>query len=120
VPGGENPPPGAIVYYYLKAALKEIIKLEILDSQGNVIKTYSSLKKNEDLEPAEWPDEERISEVLPAQAGLNRFFWNLRYEDPVKVPVDRSQLERRLLGCRAHRRAAAALPPNSVPGCASS
>jgi photosystem II stability/assembly factor-like uncharacterized protein len=85
VPGGENPPPGAIVYYYLKAALKEVIKLEVLDSQGNVIKTYSSLKKSEDLEPAEWPDVERISEVLPAQAGLNRFFWNLRYEDSVKV-----------------------------------
>jgi len=86
VPGGENPPPGALVYYYLKTAPKETIKLEVLDSQGNVIKTYSSLKKSEDLEPAEWPDVERISEVLPAQAGLNRFFWNLRYEDPVKVP----------------------------------
>ncbi len=24
--------------------------------------------------------------MLPAEAGLNRFFWNLRYEDPVKVP----------------------------------
>jgi hypothetical protein len=26
------------------------------------------------------------SEVLPAEAGLNRFYWNLRYEDPIAVP----------------------------------
>ncbi|MFZ0934287.1 MAG: WD40/YVTN/BNR-like repeat-containing protein [Bryobacteraceae bacterium] len=85
-PAGENPPPGAVLYYYLKSAPKQPIKLEILDAQGNVVKTYSSAKKEEDLGPAEWPDVQRVSEVLPAEAGLNRFFWNLRYEDPVKVP----------------------------------
>jgi hypothetical protein len=89
-PAGENPPPGAILYYYLKDAPKEApadaVKLEILDAQGNVVKTYSSVKKEEDLGPAEWPDVQRLSDVLPAEAGLNRFFWNLRYEDPVKVP----------------------------------
>ena len=50
------------------------------------MKTYSSVKKTEDLGPAEWPDVQRLSETLPAEAGLNRFFWNLRYEDAVKVP----------------------------------
>jgi len=85
-PAAENPPPGAILYYYLKAAPKEAMKLEILDAQGVVVKTYSSVKKEEDLGPAEWPDVQRLSEVLPAEAGLNRFFWNLRSEDPVKVP----------------------------------
>jgi hypothetical protein len=29
---------------------------------------------------------QRLSETLPVEAGLNRFAWNLRYEDPVKVP----------------------------------
>ena len=85
-PAGENPPPGAIIYYYLKAASKDAVKLEILDAQGNVVKTYSSVKTEEDLGPAEWPDVQRLSEVLPTEAGLSRWFWNLRQEDPVKVP----------------------------------
>jgi photosystem II stability/assembly factor-like uncharacterized protein len=85
-PAGENAPPGAIIYYYLKSAPKDAVKLEILDAQGNVVKTYSSVKGDEDLGPAEWPDVQRLSEVLPTQAGLNRWFWNLRQEDPAKVP----------------------------------
>jgi photosystem II stability/assembly factor-like uncharacterized protein len=86
VPAGDNPPPGAIVYYYLKTAPKDEIKLEILDNDGTVIKAYSSLKKEEDAGPAEWPDVQHQSETLPAEEGLNRFAWNLRYEDPAKVP----------------------------------
>jgi hypothetical protein len=85
-PAGENPPPGAIIYYYLKSAPKDEVKLEILDAQGNVMKSYSSNKATEELGPAEWPDVQRLSEVLPAEAGLNRWFWNVRLEDPAKVP----------------------------------
>jgi hypothetical protein len=86
VPAGENPPPGAIVYYYFKAAPKDEVRLEIVDAQGGVVKTYSSAKKEEDAGPAEWPDVQHLNETLPAEEGLNRFAWNLRYEDPVKVP----------------------------------
>jgi hypothetical protein len=75
-----------MVYYYLKSAPKEEVKLEILDGQGAVVKTYSSVKKDEDSGPAEWPDVQHLSETLPVAEGLNRFAWNLRYEDPVKVP----------------------------------
>ena len=85
-PAGENPPPGAIIYYYFKTAPKEEVKLEILDAQGGVVKTYSSAKKEEDAGPAEWPDVQHLSETLPAEAGLNRFAWNMRYEDAAKVP----------------------------------
>jgi hypothetical protein len=86
VPGGDNPPAGAMVYYYFKTAPKEEVKVEILDAQGGVVKTYSSVKKEEDSGPAEWPDVQHLSETLPVADGLNRFSWNLRYEDPVKVP----------------------------------
>jgi photosystem II stability/assembly factor-like uncharacterized protein len=85
-PGGENPPAGAIVYFYFKEAPKGEAKLEILDGQGNVVKTYSSERKEEVAGPSEWPDVQHVSEVLPVDAGLNRFFWNLRYQDPVTVP----------------------------------
>ena len=86
MPAGENPPPGAILYYYFKTAPKEEVKLEILDAQGAVVKTYSSVEKEEDSGPAEWPDVQHLSETLPVEEGLNRFAWNLRYEGPVKVP----------------------------------
>ncbi|MGA2144636.1 MAG: glycosyl hydrolase, partial [Bryobacteraceae bacterium] len=85
-PAGENPPPGAIIYYYLKAKPQQEVKLEIFDAGGNLVKSYSSKKKEEAAGPAEWPDVQHPSEVLPAEAGLNRFYWNLRYEDPVTVP----------------------------------
>jgi len=86
VPGGDNPPSGATIYYYLKTVPKDEVKLEILDAQDNVIKTYSSVKKEEDAGPSEWPDVQHLSETLPVEEGLNRFPWNLRYEDPLKVP----------------------------------
>jgi len=85
-PAGENPPVGAILYYSLRSAPKDEIKLEILDGQGNVVKSYSSVKKAEVQGPSEWPDVQKPSEVLPAEAGLNRFAWNLRWDDPVIVP----------------------------------
>lgn len=84
-PVGENPPAGAILYYYLKTAPSGEIKLEILDAQEQPVKTYTSLKKAEEG-PAEWPDVQKLDETLPTERGLNRFAWNLRYEDPVKIP----------------------------------
>jgi len=85
-PAGENPPAGAILYYYLKAASKDEIKLEILDSGDNVVKAFSSVKKAEVEGPSEWPDVQRVNEVLPVEAGLNRVTWNLHYTDPVTIP----------------------------------
>jgi hypothetical protein len=85
-PAGENPPPGAIVYYYLKNAPTDEVKLEILDAQGNLVKAYTSAKKTEDAGPAEWPDVQHQNETLPTEAGLNRFYWDLRYQAPVVVP----------------------------------
>ena len=61
------------------------ITLEILDASGKVIRKFP--KKEE---PA--GDEEsffgggRGGEDLPADAGLNRFVWDLRYEGATKVP----------------------------------
>ncbi len=92
-PVGENPPTGATFYYYLKAAPKEDqeITLEVLDSQGQTVRKYSS-KKPASTQPAEAREEEEeegessVSEPMPAEAGLNRFNWDLRYEPAVKVP----------------------------------
>ncbi len=83
-----NPPLGAVVNYYLKAAPPkgQEITLEVLDAQGKLVRKYSNIEKAEGEQPPEWPELERPPEILPAEAGMNRFNWNLRYESPVKVP----------------------------------
>lgn len=91
-PVGENQPSGAVLYYYLKAAPKEKeeITLEILDGSGHSIRKYSS-KKKASTQPAEAEEEEQEAgettgnEALPAEAGLNRFNWDLRYEPAEQV-----------------------------------
>ena len=50
-PIGENPPNGAILYYYLKEAPKEPARLEILDGQGKVIRSFSSEEKKTEEAP---------------------------------------------------------------------
>jgi hypothetical protein len=84
-PVGENPPSGAILYYYLKDAPKEAAKLELLDSEGKVIRSFSSEEKKVEGAPDEGERDEPV-EHIPAKAGLNLFVWDLRYEQPTKVP----------------------------------
>jgi photosystem II stability/assembly factor-like uncharacterized protein len=85
-PVGDNPPPGAIIDYFFKAAPKGEVTLQILDSRGQMVRTLSNKEKKEDEQPPEWPDQVKEVKTIPGSAGLNRYAWNLRYDDPVKVP----------------------------------
>ena len=85
-PVGQNAPRGAVVSYYFKTAPKGEVTLEILDAQGAVVHRYSSVDKKEAETPPEWPDLEPQQEKIPAEAGMNRFAWDLRYEGPHKLP----------------------------------
>lgn len=85
-PVAPNPPSGAIISYYFKSAPKGEVKLEILDAQGKVARSFSSVDKKETETPPEWPDQEPPQEKISADAGLNRFTWNLRYDGPKKLP----------------------------------
>jgi photosystem II stability/assembly factor-like uncharacterized protein len=84
VPAGENPPPGAVFYYSLKSPATGEVKLEVLDSQGKVVRSYSSTDKPSSPQtppafPAYWfqpPDQ------LSTAAGMHRFIWDLRYALP--------------------------------------
>ena len=83
-PAGENPPPGAIFYYYLKSPAQSEVKLEVLDSKGQVVRTYSS--KDKPFEPptppafpAYWFKPENL---LSPEAGMHRFLWDVRYSAP--------------------------------------
>ena len=85
-PIGENPPSGAVVYFYLKEEPKESAKLEILDGQGKAIRSFTSEQKKKDEAAEEW-EHDAAEEHIPAKAGLNRFVWDLRYEVPAKIPL---------------------------------
>jgi photosystem II stability/assembly factor-like uncharacterized protein len=84
---GQNPPVGAIVYYFLKAKPKTgtETKIEILDSAGKVIRKYSSAEFEPLDEPLD-PDDKKPEKEIKPDAGLNRFVWNLRYEEAHRVP----------------------------------
>ncbi|HWX53908.1 MAG TPA: glycosyl hydrolase [Verrucomicrobiae bacterium] len=88
---GDNPPPGAIFDYYLKTAPKDAkdkdeVKLEIFDSAGKLVRSLSSKAKKGEEQPPEWPDQVKEVTTIPADEGMNRYAWNLRWEPPVKIP----------------------------------
>jgi hypothetical protein len=89
---GKNPPDGVIVTYYLGQKPEAEVALSVLDTQGQLIKRFSSVAAN-NQPAAATPKEPR----LPAEAGLNRFVWNLRYPDARGVPGD-ATTERSLTG----------------------
>jgi len=77
-PVGQNPPNGAIVYYYLASAPKGVVTLEFLNGQGQLVRRYSNEEKKEADTPPEWPDLTVPEEKIPTEVGLNRFTWDLR------------------------------------------
>jgi photosystem II stability/assembly factor-like uncharacterized protein len=84
---GQNPPAGAVIYYFLKDAPKADAeaKIEILDAAGNVIRKCSSTEFDTLEEPLR-PDDKKPEKELKPEAGLNRFVWDLRYEEAHHVP----------------------------------
>ncbi len=85
---GMSPPVGVILDYELQSKPKAPIALEILDSHGNVVRTYSSKKRKPPVCPVPRVFPPRRVTILPAKAGLNRFVWNLRYQHPVKIACE--------------------------------
>jgi len=90
IPGlGKNPPNGVIVHYFFKQKPEDEVKLEFLDARGRVIRTFSSRARPAEAPPdpmAEFFGLAPIQERVPAEAGMNRFVWDLRYPDPPRVP----------------------------------
>jgi len=72
---GENPPLGAIIYYWLdKQTSNSDVKIEIKDKSGNSIAVCES--NNEKLSNSRKPT---------AKEGLNRFVWDLTEDPPIKL-----------------------------------
>ena len=87
---GQPAPPGATIYYWLKEkrGKDDEIKLDILDSNGKVVRHFSSRpKRDADEEGGKQEEDEdtKPAAALPVEQGLNRFVWDLRYEKPREV-----------------------------------
>jgi photosystem II stability/assembly factor-like uncharacterized protein len=82
---GENPPPGAVIYYFLKEAPKGEVTIEILDATGKPVRKYSS-KRMEELDAPPDPDDKKPEAEIKPEAGLSRFLWDVRYEEASRVP----------------------------------
>ncbi len=71
---GENPPNGAVVYYWLAEDAKKPVTLTFRDGSGRKIASFASDDK--DAAPHRKPGTRR---------GLNRFVWDLKYPGPTKL-----------------------------------
>jgi hypothetical protein len=81
--GGLQSPPGPAIFdYYLAKKPDGPVKLEILDSSGKVVRTFSSEKEKGGGEVSEFAAffGGGRSRPLPASAGMHRYTWNLRYD----------------------------------------
>jgi photosystem II stability/assembly factor-like uncharacterized protein len=85
-PSGQNPPAGVLIDYYLAARPAGPVTIEIVDAAGSVVRHLSSATQKGAEQPPEWPDQIHPVDTLPAIKGMNRFVWDLRYDDPVQIP----------------------------------
>jgi len=85
-PAGQNPPAGVLIDYYLPSAPKGPLTIDILDAKGGMVRQLTSAKPEHPEQPPEWPDQVHPMKTLPVEAGMNRFVWDLRYDDPVQIP----------------------------------
>src|SRR5947209_4281526 len=67
---GENPTYGASINYWLKSAPAADVKIRILDGAGQVVRTLDGTK----------------------HAGMNRIYWDLRYEQSKQIRLRTSPL----------------------------
>ncbi|MFZ1700247.1 MAG: hypothetical protein WBO10_08080 [Pyrinomonadaceae bacterium] len=81
---GVNPASGVVIYYNLPALKKsEDITMDIKDSAGNLVHSYSS---KADSKYRRWDGGPRGEPTLPKSKGLNRFVWNMRYPTMPGIP----------------------------------
>ncbi len=72
---GQNPASGVVIRFLLGKKViddKKTVKLELFESSGNLIRSYTSTAKKND-------------EKLTVKAGMNRFEWNRMYPGATRV-----------------------------------
>jgi photosystem II stability/assembly factor-like uncharacterized protein len=89
-PMAENPPDGGVIDYFLSQAASQPVVLEILDSEGKLVRRFSSADQpavtqaelEKQLVPLYWV---QMPRTLPAAAGAHRWVWHLDYPAPTST-----------------------------------
>ena len=104
MPAGENPPPGAILDYYLGSSQSSAVRLEVVDKAGKIIRSYTSDDKPPAIDagidpvaynkvcqqtpnaphcafPLHWA---APTAFISTEAGMHRFSWDMRM-NPIVV-----------------------------------
>ncbi|HUO81897.1 MAG TPA: hypothetical protein VM616_03460, partial [Gammaproteobacteria bacterium] len=91
---GDNPPEGALITYYLAEAPEDEITLDVLDADGQVIRTLSSEKEDPytAANHPDWDPDTTLEADLEAVAGLNRAAWNLAHKGAERIEDARSDV----------------------------
>jgi len=80
---GENPPEGAVLYYYLSTPASGPVALTIADASGATIREYTGVPPAPDTTMPNVPEYWLAPPlVLPTTVGMHRLNWDLRYPDP--------------------------------------
>jgi len=85
VPHALNPPDGALIYYTLASRPAGEITLDVKDASGVLVRHMSSTPDRPVEESAHPPEPSfwlAPPFALPANAGMNRVNWDLRYDAP--------------------------------------
>jgi photosystem II stability/assembly factor-like uncharacterized protein len=80
----EYPQPGVMIDYSFAEKPDEVVKLEILDANGGLIRSFASERQDIPLEGLAFENlVEALKRVggsrLPKNPGTNRFFWDMRH-----------------------------------------
>ncbi len=90
--GGQNPPNGVVVNFLLKNKPQGEVTLEFFDNAGKSIKKFSSKATETAATPAPPADDDEGPRIptgpvrVAANAGMNRFVWDMRYPDASSFP----------------------------------
>ncbi len=90
ITAGENPPDGTVIDYFLGKPSSQAVTLEILDSQGKLIRRYSSVAQPEQTQaalekqliPLYWLS---APKNVSTEKGMHRWIWDLRYPAPLST-----------------------------------
>ncbi len=81
---GQNPAAGVLLDYYLpENADSSEVKLQILDLDNQVIRTFTSIKNKEFKS---FPGGPPAPTVIPSAKGMNRFAWDFKSETLPDIP----------------------------------
>jgi photosystem II stability/assembly factor-like uncharacterized protein len=84
-PMAANPPNGAIIDYVLPAGARGPVTVSLLDSQGRLVRRYSSAEQVPAANPGKVsfaPEWAPVPAIPSAKPGMHRFVWDLHYPQP--------------------------------------